>query len=796
MDVRAVYEFVAHRVGIFEYQGERVFEARFFVVTVDSKGKWDVEAYQDFSESSLPNLPTRILPQIIPAGIGVPIIATNKDLSNIWYGPKLDKYKPRRILGSGSMMDPGEAYAPYSTLMIDAPFKGILPIWYQQLGAGQNPNKFEAQGLGATALGVLFKIDPSFPNAAGFTPDGRYIIEISARGDVTAIPQYPGHGGVKTKRLLFNDWPTDSRFVWTNELYSVPWGAWKLNSTCTHAVTVLHGNPYCEEMLKTPGAIETRIGDPNEPNDLVRDAFQSAIFELNIDINETDSDYSISLSVSRKSDISFYETNGLGPAGIEINTEGTYYFAADYDENDDIVWARWYRKSFVTRRWTRAGGACSDRSPFCNAAVYEHTPPNTIVGTLAPGPDFCGADSGPLYNAPSVALFKATGAAQRWRYKEIRHSEIELQFNKRSDIKWAYYHEDIDYSFDFGYSGRHDISFSGSTTHNFSPIVKTSAGTLLGLHESLISQSWVDEFNVAHSGVVSSGLVCTASGEGITTGNIDSYTANVEDSRYDREFHDYYNGKLHSLHLPSGTVIYELEENTRGPESGEGHTHGFDGSSGFFKATNQQDTFSIVVDIHQFHKNTKTIFKRVKRDDPPILNNVFYKPDGPGIPEDGENFYEGPDTHPFLTRLWTNMVMNKPNPRNLDHAGTRIGFFTHWQEYYPRQQAITRNQVVWHPDGHYATRVAENGVTYDIVKFLGEKNLGMGAFETTHAKIIEKAYQNGKKIIKEYKETHPGTSTAEAVAATGALDKDSYERLQSGNYVTRGHWLPNGPKVT
>lgn len=685
---------------------------------------WRVKANVDYQAQVLPSDKQDSADGIVCSAVGqIEHCGATKRDHIVWHGPLLlpSETPVFAVQGAGDMVHVDYHANRYCNYQVETGIDQFY--WYGTTGRGG----LAAQNQGATT-----------PIAEGrrfvWLADERYIpviVAVAPTGLVTVTRLDNGKTGSFEPDL--------PEWVKANELgQGFAFGAWKLNASCTRAVSVLHGNPWVFEAYRPTFDIGRLLSDPDPA---IGGAFQSAVFELEILISASlEGEPIVFVKAHQVRPIEYVQTCGLAYGFPEQHSSGGYWYAADYDTNDDLLTARIQyerRQTFDVRYESQAP---PPETPYANIAEVTISSEPTDDDEIDP----CG--SGNIWGTT-----KKYSGISWWAndYRFVRttttHVDIRLQCTGMDDF----------------------ILESASSIDELSCVWGATGGGYVWLW----SNGSAGSYDVAGYVTAVAQNVYAPCG----TWHVRSSAFNGPTSmgasgwrhQYERTVHREPTLKrtLQGLDLRAKTIFY-TETETAWSKDGEGGGQlrsgvGWQEWTGCYHEPGYTLTERAGV-ISPVLGAVKTLKTEQAPAPAPYCDNwaEFYSAD-----------YSDADLYPLITKLWHHMILGKLNPKTPKSDGSFIGPFVDWHRYYPYQMiALSADSINWHPAGWVGLRFAQADI--DVIHWTDVRG---AEHRMSHQEVITLA------LDVEAKKEEPQLTQAEA------------DRLASAALTTRGEWLALGP---
>jgi len=717
LDLLLIYEFAAQNTFPVT-QTIKWFRLFFDPLKADEIGEspWSADV-QDTYEDQL--LPTEKKPdngiECSPVGLVIIHCGASKTDHITWNGPVTppDGNPFYALRGAGDMVHVDYHANRYCNYMVETGRE--LFWWYGTTGRGE----LDSPDFGANSpIGEGWRYVDGVKVLVAVAPSGLVIV---TREDT---------GQVGTKEANLPDWTK------ANELGNgFAAGCWKLNSDCTRAISVLHGNSWVFDAYD-PGFDTGSLLDNAAPPE-IGGAFQSAVFELQIGIGfDFNGVPEIAIQANEITDIEYVLTGGLAFGIPEKHSNGSYWYAADYGIDDEILTARivYYTREITTVEYEE--NEPDPATPYANIETVE-----------------IAAESGQLIDTDpcSIGGFGTTRKFTSVRWWATDHTflrrvttdvDVRLECTGMDDFILRRSHVVDDLSAKWGPAGSQSVwlwSDGGIGSYDVEGYVRAVAN-----NTQVDCVTW----HTRSSGFLNP----TSMGEG---GSTYFYTKHItRDPSEER--------RLMGLDLRAKTILYsEVVTEWSDDVTGSGEVYFPIGGGSTWNGCYQESGYTVT--------DAAGIISPVLTDKKET--NVDETPEPDPYCEQWAEFYganqSDEDSYPLNTKLWHQMVLGKPNPKTPALAGGFIGPFVDWGEYYPYQMiASTPDSINWHPLGLFGVRFPQAEV--DIISYIDPDGT---VHQTSHTDVLDFAVDEDAEPIS---------------------DEDK-ARLRSVALSTRGEWVVRGP---
>lgn len=743
VDVRALTEPPPKKeeaLPIYEFAAQNPFPAsktiKWFALYYDplDDPPWRVTVKSNFKAQRLPSRkePDETGEECVSLGASLRCGATKTDHVT-WHGPvRIEGRSPAYTLrGAGDMVFVGYHANRYCNYQVPTHLDDFY--WYGTTGRkGLLGTDFGAST--PVAEGWRFVVDPATRTVV------RTTVTVDPTGRVTATREDTRQSGSAAPE--FPEW------VRANELgKGFVFGVWKLNSRCDRAISVLHGNPWCFDAYD-PGFDVGRLLGDDDPK--IGGAFQSGVFEIAISIAiDVTGKPAVTVEAVLIGDIESVKTCGLAYGAPEKNSDGAYWFAADYGADDEVLTARITFKMRDIFEVAYADLNSPPETPYRNITAV--IPTSRLTDNVAIDP--CGSDStvwGTVQRYDSVIWWSEQYGFTRTRTRSV---DIVLECTGMDDFVLRHEREVSVMEAGWGVGGaQYAWLWSNGTlgSHDFEGYVRAVASG---------TYTPCDIWRPLSSGF----LTPTSMGAGAFR-----YRYTLSATR-DPEVR---RGIL-GIDLRAKTILYgETRTEWAHDVTGNG-THDFyigsDTWDGCYQESGKTVIDSVGVVGPAMEKVVETS-RDVTPDPDPYCDNW------------GESYtenYSDADLYPLVTKLWHQMVLGKPNPKTPGDWGGFVGPFEHWGQYYPYQMIVTApDSINYHPLGMIAFRLPQAEI--DLVRHITPD---AETHDTSHSALLALAKEAAQKA-------------AETSGATPELTDTEETNLLAQSLTTRGEWLLVGSEKT
>lgn len=722
-----VYEFAAQN----PFPESRAIKWFRLFFTGSAKKPWRAEVRADFQKQALPHDKSDSEQGVVCSPVGGVTHCGASKLDHItWHGPAIAPggHRVLALRGAGDMVHVDYHANRYCNYQVETGIDGVY--WYGTTGRG---------GLGGENNGATTPVAEGITYVDHGGRPTKVIVSVAPSGKVTVTRP--------DTRQSSSGEPDLPGWTKANEMgRGFAFGVWKLNSTCTRAVSVLHGNPWVFEAYGPAFDISRLLTDPDPA---IGGAFQSAVFELRFElwIGNSGTPY-VYVTHEMIRPVTAVRTCGLAYGSPEKHSEGEYWFAADYGVNDEVLTAC----ILYERRETFA--VAYDAHPPSPATPYANIEEVSVLDDALDEPDIdpCGAGTvwGITKKYSRVIWWTSDYSFTRTK---TAHTRIVLQC-----------------------TGMPDIALESSRVTDELRCEWGSAG---GGHAWLWSNGASGSYDVAgYVMAVAKGTYTPCARWSVRSSGFTSPTslgAGGQRYRYRRNTRREPTVKraLLGLDLRVKTLFYsEQKTEWTGDGTGDGWLQtgvGWQTWQGSYLDSGSNVTHGAGI----LSANPALRAETVTRTDavaPPAPQTHVWA-------EFYDENYSDAALYPLVTKLWHQMVLGKPNPKTPATGGGFIGPLAHWSDYYPYQMiALAADSLNAHPPlGLHALRFAPAAV--DLIRYVAPDG---ALFETSHAEVIAIAkLADEKAAAAENREPHL-TDAELALLGRQAL-------------TTRGEWTVAGP---
>ncbi len=753
--VYPVYEFCLHKVGQPGEEGIHVI--RWFQVFDLGGGKWDVVVRTDKAKgfTQKPNLGNYgeqvgvgSFGQVSanPVDINTSISLNNRDEYEVWGGGNVN-------WASGNHYKYGHPITSTSLPYV---------LWSNATG----------RGGGA---------DYVTPCCVKLADTGKHYIEINTAGLVSVV-RISDRTRVNINTSGFPDYAKVEPL-----LFNQVRGAWLAHPREDKFISVLMLGAHFLPDAFNPGFKDLRTTDENEDDLQIRYAFETQIWEVRVNINDSTGEGSFIASASA---VSRSGREGVETEGLRINewtdlSKGDMYIAADYSWTGSLRWAKIRVSNSDYWQWTLDdGSACPPSHPYCQATMLDFS--SGLVNEIVPG-TFCELaedENNPVsYSAVGGTRGRwISESGPKWVYQRIEIIDHKIIGNSIEDVQLRYAHTTTDFTHVQGHYGTVSVNYRA-----YKELDTSLQGVAIS---SAIASSVLNNDSAIPT-------VCLGGGYGYAGGSwipsspyadLDAYTKKVT---YEPEIH----GTVRLMDLRNGVIGWVEETTTRTTETGHARlVAGFSTPSGVIGRYDFHDRTDVTRVHVQFPEGTRTKHAGesfTKRSDPFIDENWGYTvPTSPIASGTQNTTFKYNNLNDFFlnSQLWQQVVYGGRHPRIVESGGF-LGPYTPVTETEYQPHAMARNNG-WafssHPNGAWAIYSAPAGL--DVIDHPN--------FRTSHEAVVRKAMGKAREMLRRYGDTSH-LSDYEAAEASQAVTQQIYDKLTAGDrfQFNRSVWVDRRKRV-